>query len=274
MKNTIQTFKNAKYEGKKLSMLTAYDYSIAKIMDECDINGILIGDSLGMVIKGEENTLSVTIDEIIYHTKAVKNGANALIVSDMPFLSYHVSIEDAVKNAGRLIKEGGAHAVKLEGGSNVIKQIESIVNAQIPVMGHLGLTPQSVNSFGGFKVQGNTSETARQLIEDAKLIEKAGAFSIVLEGVPTKIADMVTNSISIPTIGIGAGINCDGQILVYQDMLGVFGDFVPKFVKQYANIGDIMKDSIKNYILEVNTGAFPQEKHSFSINESELEKLY
>ena len=219
MKNTIQTFKNAKYEGKKLSMLTAYDYSIAKIMDECDINGILIGDSLGMVIKGEENTLSVTIDEIIYHTKAVKNGVkNALIVSDMPFLSYHVSIEDAVKNAGRLIKEGGAHAVKLEGGSNVIKQIESIVNAQIPVMGHLGLTPQSVNSFGGFKVQGNTSETARQLIEDAKLIEKAGAFSIVLEGVPTKIAEMVTNSISIPTIGIGAGINCDGQILVYQDM--------------------------------------------------------
>ena len=275
MKNTIQTFKNAKYEGKKLSMLTAYDYSIAKIMDECDINGILIGDSLGMVIKGEENTLSVTIDEIIYHTKAVKNGVkNALIVSDMPFLSYHVSIEDAVKNAGRLIKEGGAHAVKLEGGSNVIKQIESIVNAQIPVMGHLGLTPQSVNSFGGFKVQGNTSETARQLIEDAKLIEKAGAFSIVLEGVPTKIAEMVTNSISIPTIGIGAGINCDGQILVYQDMLGMFGDFVPKFVKQYANIGDIMKDSNKNYILEVNTGAFPQEKHSFSINESELEKLY
>ncbi|EGT5369334.1 3-methyl-2-oxobutanoate hydroxymethyltransferase [Clostridioides difficile] len=275
MKNTIQTFKNAKYEGKKLSMLTAYDYSIAKIMDDCDINGILIGDSLGMVIKGEENTLSVTIDEIIYHTKAVKNGVkNALIVSDMPFLSYHVSIEDAVKNAGRLIKEGGAHAVKLEGGSNVIKQIESIVNAQIPVMGHLGLTPQSVNSFGGFKVQGNTSETARQLIEDAKLIEKAGAFSIVLEGVPTKIAEMVTNSISIPTIGIGAGINCDGQILVYQDMLGMFGDFVPKFVKQYANIGDIMKYSIKNYILEVNTGAFPQEKHSFSINESELEKLY
>ncbi|AXU27539.1 TPA: 3-methyl-2-oxobutanoate hydroxymethyltransferase [Clostridioides difficile] len=275
MKNTIQTFKNAKYEGKKLSMLTAYDYSIAKIMDECDINGILIGDSLGMVIKGEENTLSVTIDEIIYHTKAVKNGVkNALIVSDMPFLSYHVSIEDAVKNAGRLIKEGGAHAVKLEGGSNVIKQIESIVNAQIPVMGHLGLTPQSVNSFGGFKVQGNNSETARQLIEDAKLIEKAGAFSIVLEGVPTKIAEMVTNSISIPTIGIGAGINCDGQILVYQDMLGMFGDFVPKFVKQYANIGAIMKDSINNYILEVKTGAFPQEKHSFSINESELEKLY
>ncbi|HBG7258574.1 3-methyl-2-oxobutanoate hydroxymethyltransferase [Clostridioides difficile] len=275
MKNTIQTFKNAKYEGKKLSMLTAYDYSIAKIMDECDINGILIGDSLGMVIKGEENTLSVTIDEIIYHTKAVKNGVkNALIVSDMPFLSYHVSIEDAVKNAGRLIKEGGAHAVKLEGGSNVIKQIESIVNAQIPVMGHLGLTPQSVNSFGGFKVQGNNSETARQLIEDAKLIEKAGSFSIVLEGVPTKIAEMVTNSISIPTIGIGAGINCDGQILVYQDMLGMFGDFVPKFVKQYANIGAIMKDSINNYILEVKTGAFPQEKHSFSINESELEKLY
>lgn len=202
-------------------MLTAYDYSIAKIMDDCDINGILIGDSLGMVIKGEENTLSVTIDEIIYHTKAVKNGVkNALIVSDMPFLSYHVSIEDAVKNAGRLIKEGGAHAVKLEGGSNVIKQIESIVNAQIPVMGHLGLTPQSVNSFGGFKVQGNTSETARQLIEDAKLIEKAGAFSIVLEGVPTKIAEMVTNSISIPTIGIGAGINCDGQIFSLSRYVG------------------------------------------------------
>ena len=275
MKNTVLTFKQAKSEGKKLSMLTAYDYSMAKIIDESNVNGILIGDSLGMVIKGEDDTLSVTMDEVIYHTKAVKKGAkNALIVSDMPFLSYHVSIEQAVLNAGRLIKEGGASAVKLEGGANVVAQVKAIVDAQIPVMGHIGLTPQSVNAFGGFKVQGKSVSAAKKLIEDAVLLEKAGAFSIVLEGIPEKVAELITNAVSIPTIGIGAGKHCDGQILVYQDMLGMFNDFIPKFVKQYANIGTIMKEAIGSYVNEVEEGTFPEEKHTFKIDENELQKLY
>ncbi|OVE68391.1 3-methyl-2-oxobutanoate hydroxymethyltransferase [Clostridium diolis] len=275
MKNTVLTFKQAKEQKSKLSMLTAYDYSMAKIIDESGVNGILIGDSLGMVIKGEEDTLAVTMDEIIYHAKAVKKGAkNALIVSDMPFLSYHVSIEQAVLNAGRLIKEGGANAVKLEGGANVAAQIKAIVDAQIPVMGHIGLTPQSVNAFGGFKVQGKSEAAAKQLINDAVLIEKAGAFSIVLEGIPEKVAELITNAVSIPTIGIGAGKYCDGQILVYQDMLGMFNDFVPKFVKQYANVGTVMRDAISSYVKEVQAGDFPEEKHTFKIDENELKKLY
>ncbi len=275
MKNTVMTFKQAKDQGNKLSMLTAYDYSMAKIIDESSVNGILIGDSLGMVIKGEEDTLAVTVEEIIYHTKAVKKGAkNALIVSDMPFLSYHVSVEQAVLNAGRIIKEGGANAVKLEGGAEFLPQIKAIVAAQIPVMGHLGLTPQSVNAFGGFKVQGKNELAAKKLIEDAVLLEKAGVFSIVLEGIPEKVAQLITKEISIPTIGIGAGRHCDGQILVYQDMLGMFNDFVPKFVKQYANIGEIMKNAISSYVNEVQEGIFPEEKHAFKIDESELKKLY
>lgn len=275
MKNTVMTFKAAKEVGKKLTMLTAYDYSMAKLIDESGVNGILIGDSLGMVIKGEEDTLSVTVDEIIYHTKAVKRGTkNALIVSDMPFLSYHTSIENAVLNAGRMLKEGGANAVKLEGGANVVEQIRAIVNAQIPVMGHLGLTPQSVNVFGGFKVQGKSEETIKQLVEDAIQLEKAGAFAIVLEGIPSKVAELITNSVSIPTIGIGAGAECDGQILVYQDMLGMFDNFVPKFVKQYASIGLDIKTAIKSYIEEVESGEFPQEEHTFKIDENLLEKLY
>lgn len=275
MKNTVMTFKAAKEVGKKLTMLTAYDYSMAKLIDESGVNAILIGDSLGMVIKGEEDTLSVTVDEIIYHTKAVKRGTkNALIVSDMPFLSYHTSIENAVLNAGRMLKEGGANAVKLEGGANVVEQIRAIVNAQIPVMGHLGLTPQSVNVFGGFKVQGKSEETIKQLVEDAIQLEKAGAFAIVLEGIPSKVAELITNSVSIPTIGIGAGAECDGQILVYQDMLGMFDNFIPKFVKQYASIGLDIKTAIKSYIEEVERGEFPQEEHTFKIDENLLQKLY
>ena len=264
-----------KKRGEKISMLTAYDYSMAKIIDESGVHGILIGDSLGMVVKGEEDTLSVTMEEVIYHTKAVKRGAkNALVVSDMPFLSYQVSIEQAVLNAGRLVKEGGASAVKLEGGANVAAQVKAIVDAQIPVMGHIGLTPQSVNAFGGFKVQGKSEAAAKQLIEDAVLLEKAGAFSIVLEGIPEKVAELITKAVSIPTIGIGAGKHCDGQILVYQDMLGMFSDFVPKFVKQYANLGTIMKEAIGSYVNEVQEGVFPEEKHTFKIDENELKKLY
>ena len=275
MKNTILTFQKAKENGEKLAMLTAYDYSMAKIIDESGVNGILIGDSLGMVVKGDEDTLGVTVEDIIYHTKAVRKGAkNALIVSDMPFLSYHVSVEQAVLNAGRLMKEGGANAVKLEGGASIAKQIKAIVDAQIPVMGHLGLTPQSINAFGGFRVQGKSEEAAKKLIEDAKILEEAGVFAITLEGIPEKVAELITKTVSVPTIGIGAGKVCDGQILVYQDMLGMFSDFVPKFVKQYANIGSVMREAISSYVQEVKDGSFPEEKHTYKIDESELKKLY
>ena len=275
MKNTTWTFRQAKAEGKKLTMLTAYDYTMAKLMDQSGINGILIGDSLGMVVKGEPDTLSVTMEEMIYHTRAVKRGAgNALVVSDMPFMSYQVSVEQAVENAGRLVKEVGANAVKLEGGRIILPQIRAIVAAQIPVMGHLGLTPQSVNAFGGFKVQGKSEEAIRKLLDDAAALEEAGVFSIVLEGIPEKVAELITRKVAIPTIGIGAGKACDGQILVYQDMLGLFQDFVPKFVRQYANIGSIIVEAIGTYIHEVETGQFPAAEHTYRISEQLLEKLY
>lgn len=275
MKNTVSTFKEMKSKGEKISMLTAYDYSMAKLIDSSGVNGILVGDSLGMVCLGYENTLSVTMEDMIHHTKAVTKGAkNALVVSDMPFMSYQTSIYDATVNAGRLIKEAGAHAVKLEGGATVCKQVKAIVDAQIPVMGHLGLTPQSVNMFGGFKVQGKSEEIAKKLIEDAKKLEEAGAFSIVLECVPYKLAKIITESISIPTIGIGAGKYCDGQILVYQDMLSMFSDFKPKFVKSFANIGSDINKGVEDYIKEVKESSFPEEKHSFKIDDNIIEKLY
>ncbi|OFI06753.1 3-methyl-2-oxobutanoate hydroxymethyltransferase [Clostridium acetireducens DSM 10703] len=275
MKNTVSTFKEAKKNGEKLTMLTSYDYSTAKLVDEAGINGILVGDSLGMVCLGYEDTLSVTMEDMIHHTRAVARGAkNALIVGDMPFMSYQTSVYDAVFNAGRLMKEGRAQAVKLEGGAAVCEQIEAIVKAQIPVMGHIGLTPQSVNAFGGFKVQGKSEEAAKKLIGDAKKIESAGAFSIVFECIPAKLAEIITKEVSIPTIGIGAGAGCDGQILVYQDMLGMFSDFKPKFVKQYAKVGETMKDAFKEYIKEVQEGNFPAKEHCFKIDEEVLNKLY
>ena len=275
MKNTVVTFKEAKENNEKLTMLTAYDYSPAKLIDSCGINGILVGDSLGMVCLGYEDTLSVTMEDMIHHTKAVSRGCtNTLIVADMPFMSYQTSTYDAVVNAGRLIKEGRAHAVKLEGGVEVFNQIQSIVNSSIPVMGHIGLTPQSVNAFGGFKVQGRDELAAKKLIEDALAVEDAGAFAVVLEGVPSKLASLITKKLNIPTIGIGAGASCDGQVLVYQDMLGMFSDFTPKFVKKYENIGEKMKNAFSNYIDEVKTEVFPSEEHSFKINEDIIEKLY
>lgn len=275
MKNTVVTFKNAKNMNEKLTMLTAYDYSTAKLMDDAGINGILVGDSLGMVCLGYDDTLSVTMEDIIHHTKAVARGVkNSLVVADMPFMSYQTSVYDAVVNAGRLIKEGKANVVKLEGGLEVCDKIEAIVKASIPVMGHIGLTPQSVNAIGGFKVQGKNEEAARKLINDAIAVEKAGAFSIVLEGVPSKLADIITDKVSIPTIGIGAGDRCDGQILVYQDMLGMFDDFTPKFVKKYECLGDKMKEAFKNYIDEVKDGSFPSEEHGFKIDDDIIEKLY
>lgn len=275
MKNTTITFKDSKKNKQKLTMLTAYDYSTAKLIDSCGINGILVGDSLGMVCLGYEDTLSVTMEDMIHHTKAVAKGAkNSLIVADMPFMSYQTSVYDAVYNAGRLIKEGRAQAIKLEGGVEVFEQIQAIVKASIPVMGHVGLTPQAVNAFGGFKVQGKDEVAAKKLIEDAIAVEKAGAFSVVLEGVPSKLAKIVTEKLSIPTIGIGAGIDCDGQILVYQDMLGMFSDFTPKFVKKYESLGDKMKSAFETYIDEVENGYFPSQKHSFNISDEIIEKLY
>lgn len=275
MQNTVSTFKDAKNNGDKLTMLTAYDYSMAKLIDSSGINGILVGDSLGMVCLGYKDTLSVTMDDMLHHTKAVVRGSkNTLVVADMPFMSYQASVYDAVKNAGRLIQEGGAQAVKLEGGSTVCSQIQIIVKSQIPVMGHIGLTPQSINMFGGFKVQGKSEEAAKKLISEAKMIEEAGAFALVLECIPQALAKIITESISIPTIGIGAGKYCDGQILVYQDMLGMFSNFKPKFVKTYAEVGDIMLESFKSYITEVREGIFPSEEHTFKIDEEVLNKLY
>ncbi len=275
MKNTVSTFRNKKVKGEKISMLTAYDYSTAKLIDESGINGILVGDSLGMVVLGYDDTLPVTMEDMIHHTKAVSRGAkNALVVGDMPFMSYQVSVEEAVYNAGRLIKEGGCQAVKLEGGATVCNQIRAITNASIPVMAHIGLTPQSVNAFGGFKVQGKNEEDAKRLIEEAKAVEKAGAFAVVLECVPEKLAEIITNSISIPTIGIGAGRKCDGQILVYQDMLGMFSNFTPKFVKRFANVGEIMTEAFKQYIAEINDGKFPSDEHTFAISDDIINKLY
>ena len=244
VKKSVLTFRNAKQKNERLTMLTAYDYSTAKLIDASGIDSVLVGDSLGMVMLGYEDTLSVTMEDMIHHTKAVARGVkDALVVSDLPFMSYQTSVYDAVTNAGRLIKEGRAQAVKLEGGLEVCPQIKAIVEASIPVMAHLGLTPQSVNAFGGFKVQGKDEEAARSLIEQAKAVEAAGAFAVVLECIPAKLAELITKSISIPTIGIGAGNGCDGQVLVYQDMLGLYSDFTPKFVKRYAEIGTANADS-------------------------------
>ena len=275
MKNTVSTFREQKAKGEKISMLTAYDYSTAKLMDEAGINGILVGDSLGMVMLGYEDTLPVTMEDMIHHTAAVCRGAkNTLVVGDMPFMSYQVSVEEAVYNAGRLMKEGRCQAVKLEGGASVCPQIRAITNASIPVMAHIGLTPQSINAFGGFKVQGKSEEAAKKLLEDAKAVEAAGAFAVVLECVPAKLAELISKSISIPTIGIGAGAGCDGQILVYQDMLGLFSDFTPKFVKRYANVGEMMTQAFRDYIADVQEGTFPAPEHTFTISEDVIKKLY
>ena len=275
MKNTVATLQQQKLDGDKITMLTAYDYSTAKLVDECGVNTILVGDSLGMVMLGYEDTLSVTMEDMIHHTAAVTRGAkNALVVGDMPFMSYQTSVYDAVVNAGRLMKEGRGQAVKLEGGASVCPQIKAITEASIPVVAHIGLTPQSVNAFGGFKVQGKSEADARRLIEEAKAVEEAGAFAIVLECIPAKLAKLITESVSIPTIGIGAGADCDGQVLVYQDMLALFSDFKPKFVKHFANAGEVMKRGFTEYIKEVKEGTFPAAEHTFKIADDIINKLY
>ena len=275
MKNTVTSMLQQKERNEKITMLTCYDYSMAKLMDDSGIEILLIGDSLGQVMLGYSDTLSVTMEDMIHHTKAVSRGVtSSFVLTDMPFMSYQTSVYDALTNAGRLIKEGHANGVKLEGGESVCPQIKAIVDAGIPVCAHLGLTPQSVNSFGGYKVQGKSKEDAKRIMKDAKAVEEAGAFLLVLECVPAELASEISNALKIPTIGIGAGNGCDGQVLVYQDMLGMFSDFKPKFVRQFANVGEVMKQAFADYIKATKDGSFPQAEHSYSTPDEKIDKLY
>ncbi len=273
MRITVNTLKEMKEKKERVTMLTAYDYLTAKILDECGVEILLVGDSLGMVVLGYENTLPVSFEDVLYHTKAVARGAKrAMVVADMPFLTYQVNKEEALRNAGLYLKEGGAQGVKMEGGVEMAETIEKVVKTGIPVMGHIGLTPQSVHQLGGFKVQGSDLEKAKKLIEDAKALNEAGVFSIVLECVPFQLAKKITEIVSVPTIGIGAGPHCDGQVLVIHDLLG-FSDRVPKFVKKYASFKDEMEEAVKNYVAEVKGGKFPQSEHSYSLKEEVLKAI-
>ena len=275
MKNTVATFAKMKANGEKISMLTYYDYSTAKLEEAAGINAILVGDSLGNVMLGLPDTLSVTMEDMITYGRSVARACHdTMVVIDMPFMSYQVSVEQAVMNAGRLMKEGRANAVKLEGGAAVCPQIKAITEAGIPVVAHLGLTPQSVNALGGNRIQGKSEEAAKKLIEDALAIEKAGAFALTLECIPAPLAQLITDKLSIPTIGIWAGAGCDGQILVYQDMLGLFSDYTPKFAKHFAELGKQMKEAFAAYVKEVQAGTFPAEEHTFKMDEDVLNKLY
>ncbi len=274
-KMTIQALQAKKQNQQKISMVTAYDYPTALLSDQAGLDMLLVGDSLGMTVLGYDSTVPVTMEEMIHHTKAVMRGTkDAFVVADLPFMSYQVSIEEAVRNGGRLIKEGGADAVKLEGGIEMAPTIQRLVAMGIPVMAHIGLTPQTATMVGGFKVQGKTSEGVLKLIQDAKALEEAGAFSIVVEAVPKDVAELITKAVTIPTIGIGAGPHCDGQVLVYHDMLGIFDRFTPKFVKQYQNLTPLIVEAFKTYKKEVEEGTFPEAKHCFTIKEEELKKLY
>ncbi|WP_404352606.1 3-methyl-2-oxobutanoate hydroxymethyltransferase [Caproicibacterium sp. XB2] len=271
---TVKSFQKAKENKERISMLTAYDYSMAKIVDAGGVDAILVGDSLGMVMQGNDSTLPVTVDQMVYHCRCVSRGVKrAMVVGDMPFLSYQISTEGAVRNAGRLVQEGGADVVKLEGGRDMVPVVRAIIHAQIPVMGHIGLTPQSVNLFGGFKVQGKEEAAARNMIADAQALEEAGVFAIVLESVPEGLAKLITEKVHVPTIGIGAGRCCDGQILVVNDMLGMFDDFVPKFVKQYAHMKESMSGAIAQYVSDVQEQRFPERKNTFTMDDAVLEKL-
>jgi 3-methyl-2-oxobutanoate hydroxymethyltransferase len=273
-KFTVASFKESKKNGRKISMLTAYDYPTAKILDEAGVDSILVGDSLGMVVLGYEDTTRVTMDDMVHHVKAVARGTkHALVVSDMPFLSYHTGKHESVKNAGRLVLEGGCKAVKLEGGEKVVEDVKAIISAGIPVMGHLGYTPQSVNVFGGHKAQGKDLETAKRIFRDALLLQKAGVFSIVLECVPYKVAEFISERLDIPTIGIGSGPDCDGQVLVIQDLTGMFRDFTPKHVKKYVDMGSAIEGAARSYIDEVQKGVFPTEKNSFIVDGAVVKEL-
>lgn len=263
-KITTVSLQQKKQKNQKITMLTCYDYSTAKLMNEAGIDVLLVGDSLGMVVLGYETTLPVTMEEMLHHVKAVKRGnSRALLVADMPYLSYQIKSTEAVRNAGRFLKEGGAEAVKIEGGREMVKTIQAMLNADIPVMGHIGLTPQAVHKMGGYRVQGRDEEAAKRLKEDALLLEKTGVFTLVLEGIPWRLAQEITETLTIPTIGIGAGRYCDGQVLVTNDMIGTYGNFTPKFVKKYAEVGKIMLKAFKQYKKDVETENFPAKKHSY-----------
>src|SRR5512143_256332 len=267
-------FRQKKERGEPISMLTAYDYPTALALDQAGVDSILVGDSLAMVVLGYENTLPVTMEEMLHHSRAVARGAkHALLIGDMPFMSYQVSVEEAVRNAGRFLQQGGMDAVKLEGGREREAAIRSITSAGIPVMGHIGLTPQSINQLGGFRAQGKTAVAAKRLIEDAQILEEAGAFSLVLESVPARLAEMISKKISIPTIGIGAGVGCDGQVLVTHDVLGLFDRFTPKFVKKYANFHNEMQKAFADYIEDVETKRFPTMEHTVEMDDREWELL-
>lgn len=273
-KVTTLTLRQKKERGELITMLTAYDYPTAMAMDKAGVDAILVGDSLAMVVLGYENTLPVTMDEMLHHARAVARGAKtALLVGDMPFMSYQVSVEEAVRNAGRFLQQGGMDAVKLEGGRERAETVRAITNAGIPVMGHIGLTPQSINQLGGFRAQGKTTSAAKRLVEDAQILEEAGAFSLVLESVPARLADLISKRISIPTIGIGAGVGCDGQVLVTHDLLGLFDRFTPKFVKKYANFHSEMQKAFADYIEDVETKRFPAAEHTVEMDDREWEGL-
>lgn len=274
-KVTIPQLRDWKAQGKKIRMITAYDYPTALLVDRSDIELILVGDSLGMVVLGYDGTVPVTMDEMVHHIKPVVRGArNTLIVGDMPFMSYNVSIEKAIENAGRLMKEGGADCVKLEGGLAMTLVVKALVDAGIPVMAHIGLTPQTASQLGGFKVQGKDEAAARRTLEEAQAMESVGAFSIVLEAIPAPLAKLITEKIKIPTIGIGAGVHCDGQVLVLHDLIGLFDRFTPKFVKKYANVSEDILSAMNAYAKEVETGEFPGPEHSFTMTDDVLKRLY
>lgn len=274
MRYTIQKIQDMKREGEKITMLTAYDYSTAKIVDESGVPLILVGDTLGMVMLGYETTVPVTMDEMLHHARAVVRGTkHALIVGDMPFMTYQVSVNEAMKNAARFMQEAGCQAVKLEGGAAMAETVKRIVGCGIPVMGHIGLTPQSIHQLSGHRVQGKTTESARRLLADAVALEQAGVFALVLELVPTPLAEIVTSRLKIPTIGIGAGPHCDGQVQVIHDMLGLFTDFVPRHARQYAKLAEVIKSAISDYVAETKSGVFPSPEHGSNMDEDLLKDL-
>ena len=273
-KITIVDLQNKKREGRKITMLTAYDYPMARLVDEAGMDAILVGDSLGMVVLGYESTVPVTMDEMIHHSKAARRGTKyAFLIGDMPFMSYQVSKEEAIRNAGRFMKEAGCDAVKLEGGDEVLEVTKAIIDAGIPVLGHLGLTPQTISKLGGYRIQGKDAQAATKILDQALKLEKAGCFAIVLECVPDEVGKLITEKLKIPTISCGGGPYCDGQVLVTNDMVGLFDRFVPKFVKQYIKLSSLILDAFKKYKEEVENGIFPDAEHSFSIKEEELKKL-
>ena len=273
-KITTLTLRQRKERGEPITMLTAYDYATALAAERAGIDSLLVGDSLGMVVLGYENTLPVTMEEMLHHCRAVARGAKyALLIGDMPFMSYQVSVDEAVRNAGRFLQQGGMDAVKLEGGRERADAVRAITGAGIPVIGHLGLTPQSVHQLGGFRAQGKTASAAKRLLEDALLLEQAGCFSLVLESVPARLAELVSERLSIPTIGIGAGVHCDGQVLVTHDLLGLFDRFTPKFVRKYASFHTEMKEAFTNYIEDVETKRFPAPEHTVEMDDKEWEAL-